>query len=83
MPLNVPEIRRRRERLGISQTEAANRCGWSIQRWNNVEAGRRVGLDPDAFFALAQSLECQMEDLLLVPKKKTPRRTQSASNGRR
>ena len=65
MPLNVPEIRRRRQLLGINQVQAASRAGWSIQRWNNIEAGRRRALDPDTFHALAQALECQMEDLLV------------------
>ena len=64
MPLNVPEIKRRRERLGIRQTEAARRAGFSIQRWNNIEAGRRTALDPDALLAVARALECRMEDLI-------------------
>ncbi|HEY8668476.1 MAG TPA: helix-turn-helix transcriptional regulator [Tepidisphaeraceae bacterium] len=64
MPLNVPEIKRKRERLGITQTEAARRAGFSIQRWNNIEAGRRTAVNPDALFALAKALECRMEDLM-------------------
>jgi transcriptional regulator with XRE-family HTH domain len=64
MPLNVPEIKRRRGKLGISQTEAARRAGFSIQRWNNIETGRRTALDPDALLAVARALECQMEDLV-------------------
>jgi transcriptional regulator with XRE-family HTH domain len=82
VPLNPAEIRRKRQKLGLSQTEAARRAGFSLQRWHNIESGIRPGIDPDAFYAVAQVLECRMEDLMTrqarVPAKKTP-----GQNGRR
>jgi transcriptional regulator with XRE-family HTH domain len=64
MPVDPKKIKRRREALGLSQTEAAQRARFSLQRWNNIEAGRRLAIDPDALLAVARALKCRMEDLI-------------------
>jgi transcriptional regulator with XRE-family HTH domain len=64
MPVNAKKIKQLREALGLSQTEAAARARFSLQRWNNIEAGRRLALDPDALLAVAKALKCRMEDLI-------------------
>ena len=48
-------LRKRREELGLSQSEVARTLGWPQQRMSAVEAGARR-LDVIEFFQLASAL---------------------------
>lgn len=67
VPLNHTEVRRRRELLGLSQSEAAKRCGFSLQRLWNIENGDRLKISPDALYMIAHVLDCPMEALMIPP----------------
>lgn len=51
----VKRLRDRREEIGLSQSDAARKLGWSQQRLSAVEAGARR-LDIMEFFQLASVL---------------------------
>ncbi len=66
--LNLKEIKRRREAVGMTLQEAADRAGWGTngrQRWFQLEAGRPVDPQISTVVAVARALNCQIEDLLL------------------
>lgn len=59
------EIRRRRERLGLSPTQAAKAAGWrTMQQWWDVENGRRKNPTIRVMVRIADVLGCKVDDLL-------------------
>lgn len=62
--LDTEKIRSRRERIGLTQSEAAERAGVSRQRWNDVESGRKKNIELDTLDAIAKALGCKAKDLL-------------------
>jgi len=69
--VNGEQMRRKRESLGLTMQEAAERAGFtSRQQWYNVEAGFRSNVTPTTLMAIARALGCSIEDLLKKPEKK-------------
>lgn len=65
-------IRSRREKLGISLSDAAIRAGWGYggrTRWHDIETGRRASLELATLEAMAQALDCAPSSLLASAKK--------------
>jgi transcriptional regulator with XRE-family HTH domain len=66
--LDVDKIKSRRESLGLTLQQAAERAGFSSrQQWHNVEsgtAGRGEGLRLSTLNAVAKALDCNAKDLL-------------------
>ena len=69
MPVNVPEIRRRRDLLKLTQQEAGERAGFKESaakvQWHAVESGKYANPRLDTLEALAGALRCQVADLLV------------------
>jgi len=65
MPLDTDKIRALREKLGITQDEAARRAGLGTrQAWNNIEAGRKTNVTLDTLERIAAALGVKSKDLL-------------------
>lgn len=65
------EIKRRREALGLTMEEAAQRAGFSgRQRWNGIEKGERQEVAFSTIVAVAKALGCTCDDLIKKPRKK-------------
>jgi transcriptional regulator with XRE-family HTH domain len=66
--LDADAIRSRRERLGLSLTEAAKLAGFrSRQHWHAVErsaAGGKSNVTLGTLNAIAKALDCRAKDLL-------------------
>lgn len=63
--LDIEKIRRLREKLGMTQEEAAKKAGMaSRQEWNHVEKGRRPKLQIDILERIAMALGVKDKDLL-------------------
>lgn len=59
------EITRRREKLELSQIEAARRAGMSKQQWYNVEAGfSGDNMRLYTLWDVARALRCRIGDLI-------------------
>lgn len=54
----------RRLRKNLTLTEAANRAGWTPQKWANLEAGRRADPRISTLETVAHVLHCRVDDLL-------------------
>lgn len=66
MPLDVEKIRRIREKLGITQEQAAAAAGLKggRQAWNDIESGRRVNLTIETLERIAGALGTRAAELL-------------------
>lgn len=64
MPLDPQKIRERRERLKLSQTEAATKAGLSQPHWAEIEAGKRQQVQLTTAEAIAGALRCSLIRLL-------------------
>jgi transcriptional regulator with XRE-family HTH domain len=65
MSLNKERIKALREKLGLTQDEAARLAGFtSRQAWNNLEGGAVPNPRADTLAKVAKALGCRMEDLL-------------------
>jgi transcriptional regulator with XRE-family HTH domain len=62
--IKIDLVKRLREQLVLSQTEAAARAGMSVQQWHNIESGDRTSLTPRTLLRVARALECTMEELV-------------------
>ncbi len=64
--MDCAKIRTIREKLGISQQEAARRAGFKAgrQAWHNVESGMRTNIKMDTLEAMAKALNVTAKDLL-------------------
>lgn len=69
MPVDFAEIRRRREKIGLTQQEAAARAGWTGPndkvRWFDLEKGKYPDPQISTLEAAARALECSVQDLLV------------------
>ena len=76
--LRTDEIRRRRERLGLTMAQAAERAGFkTAQHWNSIESGWRPNIQSSSLAAVAKALECLMDDLFSLDEpdsRRKPRR---------
>ena len=65
MPLDPAKIRSRREKLGLTQPQAARLAGLTTwQHWQKLELGRTPNPRADTLAAVARVLGCRAEDLL-------------------
>lgn len=65
MPLNTEYIRTRREQLGLTQAQAAERAGFpNLQKWSQYENGRIPDPQLSSLEAIAQALNCKVAKLL-------------------
>lgn len=63
--LDTAKVKARREKIGITQEEAAKRAGLpGRQRWNDIESGRRASITLDTLDKIAAALSCKAKDLL-------------------
>ena len=63
--VNFAEIRKRREKKGLTLAEAAKRAGWSSgQVWANLEQGQRDNPSIETLAKVAEVLECKVDALL-------------------
>ena len=64
--LDVGKIRRLRERLDLSQEEAAECAGLgNRQRWNDIESGRKASITLTTLASIADALAVDWKELLL------------------
>ncbi len=65
MGLDTERIKAQREKLGLSQQEAAEKAGMgSRQRWNDVESGRKANISIETLEAIAKALGLSAKSLL-------------------
>lgn len=65
VPLDTIRIRELREKLGLSQEQAAQRAGLAgRQYWNRIETGRQKGLTLETLERIAGALGVKAKDLL-------------------
>jgi transcriptional regulator with XRE-family HTH domain len=62
--VNTTEIKRRREAMGMTWQQAADKAGWPVQRWGDVEGGRHDDPRISTMEAVATVLRCKVDDLL-------------------
>src|SRR5215208_200007 len=63
--LDTARIAARREELGLTQEQAAERAGFKgRQAWNNIEGGRQATVSLATLCKLALALEVEARDLL-------------------
>lgn len=63
--LDVAAIRTKREKLKISQSEAAKRAGFKThQQWNNIERGAVTDITMSTLDKIAAALGVKAKDLL-------------------
>ncbi len=66
--VNTEEIRRRRDKLGMTQAEAAHAAGWkSAVQWTDVESGKRENPTIGTVAAVAKVLGCKVDAILRKP----------------
>jgi transcriptional regulator with XRE-family HTH domain len=61
--LNLAEIKKRRQSLGLTLTEAAIDAGWNDKgrtTWHDIEAGRRQNITLDTLAGMARALRCSI-----------------------
>jgi transcriptional regulator with XRE-family HTH domain len=65
MAVDFDRIKELREKLKLSQQEAADLAGInSRQRWNDIESGRNPNMRVDTLEAIAKALGVKPADLL-------------------
>ena len=70
MSVNVTEIKRRREAMGLTMNEAASRAQFSTkQQWYAVESGARANPSAQTIVSVAFALGCRVEDLMILKAK--------------
>lgn len=78
--LDVERIAARREELGLTQEQAAERAGFKgRQAWNNIEGGRQTAVSLATLCKLALALEVEARELLKPGPKSVPRRAPSSA----
>jgi DNA-binding Xre family transcriptional regulator len=66
--LNLAEIKKRRQTLGLTLTKAAIAAGWKDKgrtTWHDIEAGRRQNITLDTLAGMTKALKCSIHDLLV------------------
>lgn len=66
--LDVAKVRELRKELGLTQAQAAKKAGMVLQRWNDIESGRRSNVTVDTLSTVAAALGCDARDLLTASK---------------
>lgn len=65
MPLDIREIKRRREEMGLSMEQAGKLAGiGGRQNWYRIESGNRTDVALSTLEKLARALQCRPQDLL-------------------
>jgi len=64
MPLDPAKIKARRERIGLSQREAAERAGMPQPHWARLESGGRPDPQLSTAEAVSKALKCALPRLL-------------------
>jgi transcriptional regulator with XRE-family HTH domain len=63
--VDTSEIKRLRERKGLTQEEAAQKAGLpGRQRWNEIESGRKANVTVETLEKIAAALGVKAKDLL-------------------
>jgi transcriptional regulator with XRE-family HTH domain len=63
--LDVAKMKSLREKLGLSQEEAAKRAGLKgRQRWNDIESGRKAAITLTTLDQIAKALGVKAKELL-------------------
>jgi transcriptional regulator with XRE-family HTH domain len=63
--LDTDKVRTLREKLGLTQEQAAKKAGFnSKQHWNKIEAGRAGAITLDTLDQVAKALGVKAKDLL-------------------
>lgn len=63
--LDTGKMRQLREKLGLTQEQAAERAGLpSRARWNDIESGRKINITLGTLDAIAKALHVHGADLL-------------------
>mgnify|MGYP001043456094 CR=1 FL=1 len=62
-----PNVRRRREALGLSRAELARRARVSASWLAELESGAGIRVTADQCYRLAAALGCRMEGLMGLP----------------
>lgn len=63
--LDIEKMKGKREKAGLTQSQAAIKAGVSRQRWNDIESGRKSNIELDTLGAIATALQCDPCELLL------------------
>lgn len=63
--VNGKEVKRRREKMKLTQGEAAVSVGWSAQRWSDFENERNPDPRVSTLAAVAKVLKCRLDDLVM------------------
>ena len=58
------KIRELRKAAGLTQAQAAARCGWGQSVWSDLETGRSPDIRLDTCRRIAEALGCKPTDLL-------------------
>jgi predicted transcriptional regulator len=64
MPLDPQKIRERRERLSLTQSDAAERAGMPQPHWARIESGERNDPALSTAERVAKALRCSIAKLL-------------------
>ena len=62
--MDISKITKLREDLGLTQQQAAERAGFTLQRWNDIERGREPNPKLNTIEAVAKALEVKAAELL-------------------
>jgi transcriptional regulator with XRE-family HTH domain len=66
MPIDLEKMRSRREKLKLSQADAAEAAGFGggRQQWSNIETGAKADVAISTLDKVAKALKCKAKDLL-------------------
>lgn len=59
-----------RQAVGLTQADAAKRCGMTQGRWSEIELGKRSEITVDTLSNIADGLGCLVQDLMTAPRRK-------------
>ena len=62
--IDTAKMQSKREKLGLSQSEAAGLAGFTRQRWNDIESGRKDNVELATLYKIAEALRMKARDLL-------------------
>lgn len=75
MRVDFKRIKQERINAGLSTSRAAKMCGWTPQKWANLEAGRRPDPRISTLAEAARVLGCKVDDFVIqsrgIPDTKT------------
>ncbi len=58
--------RLQREELGLTQEQAAERAGMSLEQWDSIERGAWVPMEAPELIAIARSLDADVVNVLML-----------------